>query len=176
MVRSCLMSMNVLDVLWSEAVNHAVYVLNRVNAKALKESTLYEMWTGRKPQVRHLRVFGCVTYMRITKSHSKKLDERSKRVMHLGIEKRSKAYRLLDSKTGTMFMSRDVVFEENQKWSWETSKKIKPTPGMSFTMEGFDFDQVNESEDKALTLQWVEKYHKVMWIGLKVSLIPLTHA
>lgn len=49
MVRSCLLSMHVPDVLWGEAVNHVVYVLNRVNTKALKESTPYEMWTGRKP-------------------------------------------------------------------------------------------------------------------------------
>ena len=39
-----------------------------------------------------------------------------------------------------MYVSRDVVFEENRAWTWEKSVKIKPTPEMSFTVEGFDLD------------------------------------
>ncbi|KAI3516558.1 hypothetical protein L1887_15477 [Cichorium endivia] len=135
--------MNVPDVLWGEAVNYAVYVLNRVTTKALTDSTPYEMWTGRKPHVGHLRVFGCVAHMLVTKNHLKKLDERSKRVVHLGIEKGSKAYRLLDPDTGTMFVSRNVIFEENRRWDWEKVSKIKSIPGMTFTVEGFSFDDGN---------------------------------
>lgn len=71
------------------------------------------MWTKRKPQVGHIKVFGCVAHMLVAKNHLKKLEDRSKRVMYLGIEKGSKAYRLLDPDTGSMFASRDVVFEEN---------------------------------------------------------------
>lgn len=60
--------------------------------------------------------------------------------VYLSVEKGSKAYRLLDPDTGKMYVSRDVVFEENQTWMWEKSIKIKATPGVSFTVEGFDFD------------------------------------
>nr|GEX72333.1 hypothetical protein [Tanacetum cinerariifolium] len=67
MVRSMLKTMNVRNVLWGEPVNHAVYILNRVNCKAVKDSMPYEVWTRRKPHVEHLRVFGCVGDMKILK-------------------------------------------------------------------------------------------------------------
>ena len=128
MVRSNMKTMRVPDVLWGEAVNHAVYVLNRVTTKALKESIPYEMWTGRKPNVGHLKVFGCVAHMMINKDHLKKLDDRSRKLVHLGVEKGSKAYILVDPETGKMFVSRNVVFEENQSWDWEKSMKIRNVP------------------------------------------------
>ncbi|GJT98735.1 putative RNA-directed DNA polymerase [Tanacetum coccineum] len=149
MVRCNLKTMSMPDVLWGEAVTHSVYVLNRAHTKALKESTPYEMWTGRKPHVGHLRVFGCVAHMRVAKGHLKKLDERSMRLVHLGVEKGTKAYRLLDPNTGKIYVSRDVVFEEPQAWMWENSTKIKETPGMSFTVEGFNLDELYIDEDES---------------------------
>ncbi|KAI3522492.1 hypothetical protein L1887_00319 [Cichorium endivia] len=147
MVRSCLKSMSVPDVLWGEAVNHAVYVLNRISSKALQDSTPYEMWTGRKPHVGHLRVFGCTAHMKVAKNYLKKLDDRSKKVVYLGTEKGSKAHRLLDPDTGSMFVSRDVVFEENHAWNWGETAKIRAIPGMTFTVEGFELNNFINNED-----------------------------
>ena len=56
--------MNVPEVLWGEVVSHAIYVLNRVTTKALGDSTPYESWTGRKPNIEHLSVFRCLAHMR----------------------------------------------------------------------------------------------------------------
>lgn len=106
--------MKVPDVLWGEAVSHVVYILNRMSSNALQETTPYEMWTGRKPNVCHLRVFGCIAHMKIAKNHLKKLDDRSKKVVYHGIEKGTKAHKLLDPDTGTMYVSGDIVFEEGQ--------------------------------------------------------------
>nr|GEU33305.1 hypothetical protein [Tanacetum cinerariifolium] len=128
------------------AVNHVVYVLNRVTSKALKDSTPYEMWTGRKTHLVHLKVFGCVAHIRIAKSHLKRLDDRSMKLVHLGIEKGSKAYRLLDPDTWKLYVSRYVVFEEQQAWMWEKRAKIKATHGMSFTVEGFNLEEPFEDE------------------------------
>lgn len=140
MVRSSLKTMSVPDVLWGEAANHHVYVLNRISTKALKNSTPYEMWTGRKPHLGRIRVFGCVSHMKIAKGHLKKLDDRSKKLVHLGIEKGSKSYRLLDPDTGKLYVSRDVVFEEQKIWNWDGKAQIKAIDGMSFTVEGFDLN------------------------------------
>lgn len=124
MVRSSLKFMKVPNVLWGEAVSYIVYVLNRVNTKALKDTTPYEVWTGRKPPVEHLRVFGCVGHMRVSKSYLKKLEDRSMKVVHLVVERRTKAYRVLDPDTGLIYVSRNVCFEENKSWPWETARKI----------------------------------------------------
>lgn len=53
MVRCNLKTMSMPHALWGEAVMYSVYVLNRVQTKALKNSTLYEMWTGRRPHIEH---------------------------------------------------------------------------------------------------------------------------
>lgn len=139
MTRSCLKAMAVPDVLWGKAVSHAVYVLNRLNTKALDGTTTYELWTGRKPHVGHMRVFGCVAHLKIAKNHFNKLDDRSKKVVYLGTEKGSKAHRLLNPNTGVIYVSRNVIFEENRRWEWHKSLKIKSSPVISFTVEGFVF-------------------------------------
>lgn len=98
------------------------------------------MWTSRKPYVGHLRVFGCVAHMMVAKYYPKKLDKRSRNVVHLGNEKGTKAYRLSDPDTGLIYVSINFVFEEDKIWMWETTTKIRGTQGMSFTVEGFNFN------------------------------------
>ena len=51
---------------WAEAVSTANYVLNRAPSTPIG-STPYEMLNGNKPNVGHLKVFGCVAYMHIPK-------------------------------------------------------------------------------------------------------------
>jgi len=54
--------------LWSEAVNTAVYMLNRISkASNDKHMTAYEAWTGRKPNLQHVRVFESEAYMHVPK-------------------------------------------------------------------------------------------------------------
>lgn len=142
MARSNLKSMDVPEKLWGEAVNHAVYILNRITTKSLKNSTPYELWTGRKPNLDHVRVFGCIAYARIAQAHLKKLDDRSKKLVHLGVEKGTKGYRLLDPETGSIRVSRDVIFEEDRKWEWGPATKFKTTLDEKFT-----FDTLVEAED-----------------------------
>lgn len=48
---------------WGEAVRTAAYLKNRCPSKSLEEMTPYEAWHKRKPQLQHLRVFGCDAYM-----------------------------------------------------------------------------------------------------------------
>ena len=53
------------QVFWAEAMNCANYILNRSPHKALDGATPFEAWTGRKPSVKHFRVFGCPAWARI---------------------------------------------------------------------------------------------------------------
>jgi hypothetical protein len=56
--RSMLLTSNLPREMWSEAVNCANYVLNRVPSKATPNKTPHEHWFNRKPDLSHLRVFG----------------------------------------------------------------------------------------------------------------------
>lgn len=91
MTRSLLREMQLPSKFWGEAVRHAVYLLNRLPTRALSDKTPYETWTGNKPDVQHIRVFGCVAHMKLQSAHTTKLSDRSKLVVHLGKESGTKA-------------------------------------------------------------------------------------
>lgn len=73
--------------------------------------TPYEAWYERKPDVAHIRVFRCVSHMKIPNKFTTKLDDRSICVVNLGKGPGTKAYRLYDPKEGEVHVSRDVTFE-----------------------------------------------------------------
>jgi hypothetical protein len=73
--------------------------------------TPYEAWAGDKPNVEHLRCFGCAAYAHIPKDERKKLDAKAKKCMFLGYETEVKAYILYDCEQQKVFYSRDVIFQ-----------------------------------------------------------------
>lgn len=82
--RSILKHTSIPNYLWGEAIRHATYLINRVATRTLKYQTPYEVFKGRKPSVKHLRVFGCIRYAKVDAPHLQKLDDRSRTLVHLG--------------------------------------------------------------------------------------------
>ena len=99
MTRSILKHMNVPNSLWGEAVRHSTYLINRIATRSLDERTPYEMLRSRRPNLSHLRIFGCLCYAKTEAPGRKKLDDRARALVHLGTEPGSKAYRLFDPVT-----------------------------------------------------------------------------
>jgi hypothetical protein len=100
---------------WGEAVNTAVYIKNRCQTKALDSKTPQEAWSGRKPDVSHLRVFGCKAFAHVPDEKRTKLESKSMPCVFLGYYEGTKAYRLMCVKTKRIIKSRDVVFIEGSK-------------------------------------------------------------
>lgn len=125
MARSLLKEMHLPSSFWGEAARHAIYLLNRLPTRALSGKTPYEVWSKCKPDLRYVRVFGCVAFMKLPSAHTTKLSDRSKIVVHLGKEPGTKAYRLYDPNSGQVHVSRDVVFEEKRAWAWDKLKHGK---------------------------------------------------
>lgn len=99
--------------LWAEAVNTAVYVLNRTTHSSRSGiKTAYEAWTGRKPELSHVRVFGSTAYAHVPKQFRKKLDDKAKKLLLVGYQDESSNYRLYDPEKKTIIVSRDVTFNE----------------------------------------------------------------
>ncbi|KAM1050603.1 hypothetical protein ACFX2A_033034 [Malus domestica] len=71
---------------WAEAVNTAVYILNRCPTKALNKKTPFESYSGRKPGVKHLRVFGSLCYAQVPSQMRQKLDATSVKCIFLGMD------------------------------------------------------------------------------------------
>ena len=118
MTRSLLKHMNVPNALWGEAVRNATYLIKRFTTRSLLGQTPYEALRNKKPNISHLKNFGCICYARTEAAGRKKLDDRSRILVHLGTEPGSKAYRFLDPKSKRIVVSRDVYFEDEKKWSW----------------------------------------------------------
>ncbi|GJR68716.1 zinc finger, CCHC-type containing protein [Tanacetum coccineum] len=122
MTRSLLKGMNLPDSLWAEAVRHAVYLLNRLPTKAVKDITPYEGLKKRKPNLEYLKIFGCLAFVKKVGGHLTKLEDRSIPMVHLGKEPGSKAYKLYNPKSKKVVVARDVSFDESKSWTWETTQ------------------------------------------------------
>lgn len=96
---------------WAEAVNCAVYVLNRT-VWAQGKVTPYEKWIGKPPSLKHLRIFGSPAYANIPKQFVKKFDARAKKMIFIGYQQNSPNYRVYNPATGKISSTRDVVFDE----------------------------------------------------------------
>ncbi|KAL8105967.1 hypothetical protein AgCh_029688 [Apium graveolens] len=118
MARSFLKEKQLPGELWGEAARHSVYVLNRLPTRALSGKTPYEVWSGSKPDIGHIRIFGCIAHMKQPGVHLRKLDDRSKATVYLGRERETKACGLYDPEAHKILVSRDVIFEENKSWDW----------------------------------------------------------
>lgn len=97
--------------LWAEAINCAIHVLNRTVWKS-GQVTPYEMWVGKAPDLRHLRIFGSEAYMHVPKQFTQKFDARAKKLIFVGYKENSANYRLYDLETRKVSEARDVTFNE----------------------------------------------------------------
>ena len=62
--------------LWGEALKTANYILNRTPTKSINRIP-YEVWNGRKPSIKHLRVWGCKAEAKPYNPVEKKLDPKT---------------------------------------------------------------------------------------------------
>ena len=116
MARSMLKAKGLPNNFWAEAINIAVYILNRSPTKVVLNKTPYEAWNGRKPDVNSFRVFGCIAYSFIPSQHREKFDGKGQKYIFIGYSDESKANRLFNPKTKQLVISRDVHFNEMKDW------------------------------------------------------------
>lgn len=99
--------------LWGEALATAAYIINRSPTKSIDGKTPIEMWTGKKPNLSNMRIFGSEVMAQVPKEKRQKWDAKSRKFVFVGYCESSKGYRLLDLNTNKIIKSRDVVFLEN---------------------------------------------------------------
>jgi len=121
MVRSMLSHSTVPRSLWMYALKTAMYLLNRVPSKAV-ERTPFELWTGRKPSLRHIHVWGCPAEVRLYNPHEKKLDFRTVSGFFIGYPEKSKGFRFYCPNHSTRIVeSGNARFIENAEVSARSS-------------------------------------------------------
>ncbi|KAK2441923.1 hypothetical protein QL285_013156 [Trifolium repens] len=105
---------------WGEAVSTATYVLNRCPTKKLHEVTPEELWSGHKPSVKHLRIFGSLCYRHIPDEKRRKLDDKSEQLVLIGYDPTG-AYKMYNPTSQKVVISRDVIVDEKSQWQWDSN-------------------------------------------------------
>lgn len=111
----CLMFESDLDKsFWGEAVNTAVYLMNRTPVASLGMMTPFEKWTGRKPDLSHVRIFGSDVMVHVPKVQRQKWDKKAEKFILVGYPDNVKGYRLYNPKTRKITTSRDAIIIEKE--------------------------------------------------------------
>jgi histone deacetylase 1/2 len=99
---------------WDEAFSTATFLINRLPTRVIDNATPLERLLGdkAKPNYDMLKAFGCACYPHLRAYNAKKLSFRSKECVFIGYSEHHKGYKCLDTTTGLIFISRDVVFDE----------------------------------------------------------------
>ncbi|KAK1685797.1 hypothetical protein QYE76_046645 [Lolium multiflorum] len=98
---------------WGEAISTAVHYSNRLFLRPLHNKTPYELLTGNKPNVMYIRVFGCKCLVKNNKGKLGKFETRTIEGIFVGYAENSHAYRYYNRSSGTIEVSCDVVFLED---------------------------------------------------------------
>ena len=69
---------------WAEAVRRAVYIMNRTPMAAIHGMTLEESFIGKKLDLSHLQVFGCLAYVHVPDELRLKIDPKAKKCVFIG--------------------------------------------------------------------------------------------
>ena len=69
---------------WAECLAAHVHVLNRCPTSAIQGATPYELWNKKKPNVGHLRVWGCIVCVHIQRDKRLKLNPHMEKCIFIG--------------------------------------------------------------------------------------------
>jgi len=112
--RSMLKHAGMPNEVWAEGVSTAVYIKNWLPSRALtnRNSTPFERWTQKKPDISHLRTLGSLPFAWIHGDLRKKLDNLAYKCVLLGYSAETLTkYRVMDVSSGRVFIAQDVTFD-----------------------------------------------------------------
>lgn len=87
---------------WVSALEMEAYCPNCTTSEAIattstnREATSYKLWCCQNPNIKHLRVQGCITYIMMPKEKYKRIDEQALMCMFVGYRMATKQYHCLE--------------------------------------------------------------------------------
>ena len=100
---------------WEFAVNYTVHVYNHTPLKCSSNDykTPFERLQHTKPDVAHLRVFGCGAYIFLPEdTHTNNLSPRSELMTFIGLSEGTKGYIFMRSPNNIIFTAIQALFDE----------------------------------------------------------------
>lgn len=118
---------------WRDAVNTAVYTINRTQLRPGVDKTPYELWFGNVPTVKYFRIFGRNCYIKRDDGVGK-FDSRIDEGIFLGYSTKRKAYRCFNLRLKKIIESTHVKIDEKfmvQERYYEYAPMIEDEPRSS---------------------------------------------
>ncbi|KAK8943207.1 hypothetical protein KSP39_PZI008734 [Platanthera zijinensis] len=119
MVRSMMSHADLPVSFWGFALETAAMTLNRAPTKTVLK-TPYEIWTGKRPSMSFIKIWGCEAYVR--RQMPDKLEPKSNKCYLVGYPKETKGYYFYLPSEGKVFVARTGVFLEKEFLSRKTEK------------------------------------------------------
>lgn len=141
--RTMLYSKNLSKTLWAEAVNTAVYTINRTGNTGQEGKTPYELWFNKTPDINNLKIFGSEVYAHIPQEKRRKWDQKGRKGFFVGYSEETKGYRIYFGGR-EVSLSRDIIFKESTNPSTTSEVKIMN-------------EEENEAEDEEVNSDDEEK-------------------
>jgi hypothetical protein len=134
---------------WADATKAMCYVSNRLSTSSIKSMlTPEEVWSGVKPSIKHIKVFGCNAFVHVRKEERGKLDSKTTKAIYLRYNEQQHGYLVFDIENKKRITSRDVTFDE---YSFTHAKEY--TDLISDAGESFgDIGEFNELFDNEVEL------------------------
>ncbi|SCV74556.1 BQ2448_7585 [Microbotryum intermedium] len=95
---------------WEEAIAYFVYCKNRCQHSAPDKATPDFIWQGRCTDASVLHPFGCTAWLTVAPELCSKLDPKATRVLFVGYDLASKAFRFYDTNTDKFILGRNATF------------------------------------------------------------------
>jgi transposase InsO family protein len=122
-ITALLSEANLSKAFWAECLSALVHVLDRCPTTAVKGSTPYEKWFGRKPDVGHLRVWGCLAYVHIQKDKRSKFEPHMEKCIFIGYPEGYKGWKFYNPETKRVIISERADFDERYSYWGELLRR-----------------------------------------------------
>ena len=97
---------------WGDCLASLVHVWNRCPTEAAQDATPYELWHGCKPDVSHLRVWGCTAYVHVQKDKRRPLESHMEKCVFLGYPEGYKGWKFYNPTSKRTLISERADFDE----------------------------------------------------------------
>lgn len=145
---------------WAEAVNTAVYVLNRTGKSRTKHKTPFELWSKKQLfDINNLQIFGSRVSVHIPGQHRSKWDNKSQLGIFVGYGENVKGYRIYFPEKREVEVKRDVVFikEANHiKQNYESTTSCDISN--NYTLEEQETFEEGSEVDNSNRIEIIEEF------------------
>lgn len=144
--------------LWAEAINTAVFVINRTGPSRIKNKTPYELWWNKEYDINNLHIFGSRVSIHVPDQKRLKFDSKAELGYFIGYGENTKGYRVYLPERNDVEIKRDIVFikqSENNRKDKEHGKESH----VSFDIQEVTEVSVVESHNDTGSSEVLESEH-----------------